>query len=269
MKLFTAEEVTVKLERLKVIPEYQEVLMMPDVDLDNPSEGYKLYQKSQKYCGTIQGKAPTDYSSMTTVNIPSPLPSLNGDQVCTLYQYLQFNGGISIIPTKEDGDCLFGAFRRGTDLPVEVADVHVRRLLLKVITNYHEFFFSLFKTPIAMQYGHVRETEEVIQGRIAKGTISEQDLRDQRLPGPFSFFGYLKHMSQNSSYGDDMMLMAMSMAWQMRVTVLDAETLFERRFRHNNRISKTDLLVIHCPSTQHFVSGGKRLFIFVRASAYS
>ena len=201
---------------------------------------------------------------MATVNIPSPLPALSGDQVCTLYQYLQFNGGISIIPTKEDGDCLFGAFRRGTDLLIEVADVHVRRLLLKVITNYHEFFFNLFKTPIAMQYGHAREPEEELQARIAAGTISEQDLRDQRMPGPFGFFGYLKHMSQNSSYGDDMMLMAISMVWKMRVTLLNAETLFERRFRHNNQISKTDLLVIHCPSTQHFVCGGKRLFIFIR-----
>ena len=157
-----AEEVSVKLERLKVIPDYQEILMMADVDYGNPTEGYQLYQKSQKYCGTIQGKAPRDHSSMATVNIPSPLPSLSGDQVCTLYQYLQFNGGISIIPTKEDGDCLFGTFRRGTDLPAEVADIHVRRLLLKVITNYHEFFFNLFKTPIAMQYGHARESEEAL-----------------------------------------------------------------------------------------------------------
>ena len=86
------------------------------------------------------------------------------------------------------------------------------------------------------------------------------------MPGPFSFFGYLKHMLQDSSYGDDMMLLAISMVWQMRVIVLGAETLFERRFRHNNRISKTDLLIIHCPLTQHFVCGGKLLYIFVRVS---
>ena len=234
MKLITAEEVSVKLERLKVIPDYQQVLILSAVDLANPSEGHQLYQQSQKYCRTVQGKAPTDHSTMETVNIPSPLPALNGNQVCTLYQYLQFNGGISIIPTKEDGDCLFGAFRRGTDLPAEVGDVHVRRLLLKVIVNYHEFFFDLFKTAIAMQYGHDRDPEEQILARIAAGTISARDLRDQRMPGPFSFFGFLKHMFQNSSYGDDMMIMAISMVWQMRVTVLDAETLFERRFRHNN-----------------------------------
>ena len=91
--------------------------------------------------------------------------------------------------------------------------MHVRRLLLKVIVNYHEFFFDLFKTATAMQYGHSRDPEKEIQARIAAGTISAEDLRDQRLPGPFSFFGYLKHMSQNSSYGDDMMLMAISMVW--------------------------------------------------------
>ena len=80
--------------------------MLADVDLANPSARHQLYQKSQKYCGTVQGKAPTDHSSMESVNIPLPLPALNGDQVCTLYQYLQFNGGFSMIPTKEDGDCL-------------------------------------------------------------------------------------------------------------------------------------------------------------------
>ena len=160
MKLITAEEVSVKLEHLKVIADYQQVLMMTNVDLVNPSEGHQLYMKSQRYCGTIQGKAPTDHSTMETVNIPSPLPALNANQVCTLYQYLQFNGGQSIIPTKENGDCLYGAFRRGTDLPVEVADVHVRRLLLKVIVNFHEFFFDLFKTAIAMQYGVTRDSQD-------------------------------------------------------------------------------------------------------------
>ena len=268
MKLITAEEVLVKLEHLRVIADYQQVLMMANVDLANPSEGHQLYMKSQRYCGTIQGKAPTDHSTMETVNIPSPLPALNGNQVCTLYQYLQFNGGQSIIPTKEDGDCLYGAFRRGTDLPVEVVDVHVRRLLLKVIVNFHEFFYDLFKTAITMQYGVTRDSQEELQKRITEGTISEQDLRDQRMPGPFSFFGYLKNMLQDSSYGDDLMLLAISMVWQMRVTVLDAETLFERRFRHNNWISKTDLLIIHCPSTQHFLCSGKRLYIFVRVSLF-
>ena len=164
MKLITAEEVSVKLERLRVIADYQQVLMMANVDLANPSEGHQLYMKSQRYCGTIQGKAPTDHSTMETVNIPSPLSALNGNQVCTLYQYLQFNGGQSIIPTKEDGDCLYGAFRRGTDLPVEVADVHVRRLLLKVIVNFHEFFYDLFETAIAMQYGVTRDSKNGREG---------------------------------------------------------------------------------------------------------
>ena len=84
MKLITAEEVSVKLERLKVIADYQQVLMMANVDLANPSEGHQLYMKSQRYCGTIQGKAPTDHTTMETVNIPSPLPALNGNSNTTV-----------------------------------------------------------------------------------------------------------------------------------------------------------------------------------------
>ena len=125
--------------------------------------------KSQRYCGTIQGKAPTDHSTMETVNIPSPLPALNGNQVCTLYQYLQFNGGQSIIPTKEDGDCLYGAFRRGTDLPVEVVmklitaeEVSVKLERLRVIADYQQVLMmangpcqSLRRPPIVHEESEV------------------------------------------------------------------------------------------------------------------
>ena len=230
MKLLTGEEVATHLERLQVIEDYQKVLMFPDFDLDNYTEGYNLYQASQRYSGSRQSKAPTSHKSMEGVNIPSPLPSLNGNQVCTLYQFLQYNGGYQMIPTKEDGDCLFGAFRRGTDLPAEVADVHVRRLVIKVMLNYHEFFFGFLQQAIAMVYGCVRDSEEVLLNRIATGDITADELRDQKLPEPFSFFGYLKFMLQNSSYGDDLIITIMSQIWQMRITVLDAENLFERRF---------------------------------------
>ena len=94
----------------------------------------------------------------------------------------------------------FGSFRRSTGLPYDCADVHVRRILLKGICNNHEFFFNLFKCSIAQTYGHDRDTEGELQRKIEAGEISPQDLREQRLPGPFSFLAWLRYMSRNSSY---------------------------------------------------------------------
>ena len=257
MKLLTAEEVKTKLERLKCIEEYNKVLLLTEADLDNPPAGHKIYQESQIYSGTPQGKAPEDHDSMAGVNIPSPLPYLDGDKVCKLYQYLQQNGGYQLIPTKEDGDCLFGAWRRGTALPIEVADAHVRRLVIRTMVSYHEFFFDQFKHQIALLYGHDRDSPEELQGHIDAGDYTTDQIREQRLPGPFSYYSYLKYMLNNSSYGDDMIILAMSQIWQQRITILDAEALFERRFRHNNIITKTDILIVHHASTQHFVGTGK------------
>ena len=257
MKLVTAEEVKTKLERLKFLDEYTKILHLPEADLDNPPAGHKIYQESQVYSGTPQGKAPLEHPDMAGISIPSPLPYLDGDKICKLYQFLQQNGGYHLIPTKEDGDCLFGAWRRGTALPVEVADAHVRRLLIKTMVTYHEFYFELLRHQIALSYGHERDTPEQLQENIDKGLYNTDQIREQRLPGPFSFYGYLKYMLKNSSYGDDMMVLALSQVWQMRITVLDAQDLFERRFRHNNTISKTDILIVHHSSTQHFVGTGK------------
>ena len=47
------------------------------------------------------------------------------------------------------------------------------------------------------------------------------------------------------------------MIWQMKITVLKAQDLSERRFRHRSRLAKTELLLIHCEETDHFVSAGK------------
>ena len=257
MKLFTAEEVRTKLERLKCIEEYTKPLLLIEANLDNPPQGHKIYQDSQVYSGTPQEKAPEEHDSMAGVNIPSPLPYLDGDKVCKLYQYLQQNGGYQLIPTKEDGDCLFGAWRRGTALPIEVADAHVRRLIVKTMINYHEFSYEQFKHQIALLYGHDRDSPEELQQHIDAGDYTTDQIREQRLPGPFSFYSYLKFMLQNSSYGDDMIILTMSQIWQQRITILDAGALFERRFRHNNIITKTDILIVHHSSTQHFVGTGK------------
>ena len=142
--------------------------------------------------------------------------------------------------------------------PAECADAHIRRVIIKVISHSHRFFFNLFKRSIAATYGLDRDTPEEIQQKIAAKKITEQELREASYPGPFSFHSWLKFMLKNSSYGDAMIVMAMSMLWNLKITVLNAERLFEIRFRHNSIISKADMVLVQSSQTEHYVAAGKR-----------
>ena len=149
----------------------------------------------------------------------------------------------------------------GVQVCLMTADVHVRKILLKGICNNHEFFFNLFKCSIAQTCGHDRDTEENLQRKIEAGEITPQDLREQRLPGPFSFLAWLRYVSRNSSYADIHIMMATSMMWNIRLTLLYAESLKEVRFRHHKRIAQADMVMVLCQDTEHIVSAGK---FFVR-----
>ena len=259
MKLLHPESVEAELVELEKIPAYTTLLKAAEIPDDHP--GHQLFQASVFYPSTIEGKAPNSFSFMADcTNMPSCYDTLDGQQICRMYQFLNNNGRFKIVPTNQDGDCLFGAFRRSTTLPAECADVHIRRLVVKASASHHDFFYLLFKRNIAMTYGLDRDPPEVLQERIRVGTISAQDLREQQLPGPFSFASYLRHMIKDSTYGDSNIIMAMSMIWNIKITCLYAESLFEIRFRHNQRITKADMVLVLSSETEHYVTAGKRLY---------
>ena len=259
MKLLPADCLAEAIQKLEETPEYTEPLLMRDSEEGN---GHRLFQSLMEPTYTISGKAPHDFKFMKNCsNITSPMEHLSGEQSCRLYEYLDNNGGYQLIPTEHDGDCCFGAMRRGTTWPYEVADTHVRRLVLKAICNFPDFFFDLYKHSLAMTYGLDRDTEEELQQKIEDGTATPDYLAAQRLPGPFSFAGFLKYLSNPSTYADVHVLMAMSMVWQIRITCLYAETLHELRFRHHKIIAQADLVFVVCSESDHFVSTGKRLHI--------
>ena len=51
------------------------------------------------------------------------------------------------------------------------------------------------------------------------------------------------------------------MMWQVGVTILKAETLHNIKFRHQQRVSNSDILLVHCLG-QHYVAAGE-LFLFL------
>ena len=251
MKLLSEKTVLDAFSQLQLIPAYSEVLTFQGVP---EGTGHKLFQSLMDHPKLITGKAPNEFQNMkNVVNIPSPLSSLNGRQLCRLYQFLNNNGQYRLLPTPEDGDCFYGAFRRGTNLPYDVADVHIRRLILKAICNNHEFFFNLYKCSIAQTYGCDRDPEE----ELARRKADAQYLREQRMPGPFSFMTYLRYMLKNSSYADIHIMMTASMMRNLRITILYAESCMETRIRHHKRIAQTDMVLVLCQDTEYIVSAGK------------
>ena len=238
-------------------PQYSTLLTFEAV-AEGP--GHALYQSLMEPTHSIVGKAPHDFKHMKRcTNIPSPLSHLTGDQSCKLYEFLDINGKYQLIPTEHDGDCCYGAFRRGTTLPYEVSDAHVRRVVVKALCQYHEFFYDIFSYSLAITYGLVRDSEEVLQQKIDAGTATPDYIAAQRLPGPFTYIDFLKFMSKSSSYADVHILLAMSMIWQLRITCLYADNLHELRFCHHKRLAQADLVIVACSSTDHFVSAGKQL----------
>ena len=142
-----------------------------------------------------------------------------------------------------------------------MADIHLRRAIIKIMSRHHQFFYETFHYAVAQQYGLYRYPEEELQQKINDGTISASDLKDQRMSGPLTWHEYLAFHLKPSTYADDIIICIVSMIWQMKITVLKAQDLTEKRFRHKNRLSKTELLLIHCEETDHFVSACKGFYI--------
>ena len=88
------------------------------------------------------------------------------------------------------------------------------------------------------------------------GKIKAGQSADFRLPGPFSFVTYCKHILQNKSWGDAHILTLISMMWQVTITSLNADTLGEICIRHDRPIDKADIVMIHAGG-DHYMGCGK------------
>ena len=126
------------------------------------------------------------------------------------------------------------------------------------MARHHKFFYETFHYAVSQQYGLYRYPEEELREMIESGTISAQDLKDQRMPGFFTWYEFLSFHLTPSTYADDIIVCVVSILWKMKITVLKAQDLTERRFCHNGRLSKAELLLVHCEDTDCFVSMSKR-----------
>ena len=122
-------------------------------------------------------------------------------QMAQLIAYLRKNGGFELRITQELGNCLYASILRGKSIKKEFSTMHLRRLLVVLLGNYPDFFFNLLKYSLATTYGQDRLDEREIARRKKAGKIKAGQSADFRLPGPFSFVTYCKHILENKSMG--------------------------------------------------------------------
>ena len=127
---------------------------------------------------------------------------------------------------------------------------------MKAICNNHEFFFNLYKCSLAQTYGCDRDPEE----ELARRKADAQYLREQRMPGPFSFMTYLRYMLKNSNYADIHIMMTASMMWNLMITILYAESCMETRIHHHKRIAQANNARIFRSDYIIFVRSRRKLF---------
>ena len=200
-------------------------------------------QKSENWVSNHPDiKMPPLYARQEKYKGGSGMYSLsNASELSRVGEYLHLNGKLEISPTPKDGACLYHAIRWGVDLPQEYVFQFLKRQIIMWMAENADYC--------------LQELGETIQG-VYGGTKQKEDE-----PGPFSFLGFLKHHMNDSAWGDEIIVAALSRMWQVTITILMADSLIERRLRHNRNLDKVDLCLVFC-GRNHYCGAGKILHFY-------
>ena len=125
--------------------------------------------------------------------------------------------------------------------------------MVMCLIEHKDFFWPLLKEHLRGNNEHVRLSKEEYERKTRDKTITDIEREDYLCPGPFCYVSYLESLSRPAFWGgEEMVIILFSMMWQVGVTILKAETLHNIKFRHQQRISNSDSLLVHC-SGQHYV----------------
>ena len=82
------------------------------------------------------------------------------------------------------------------------------------------------------------------------------------VPNPISFKEYLRSMMNKKTWGEDVVLYALSCMYDLKITVLQAQSLHEFRFRHNQPLHQVDMVLVYTGSN-HYLYASKYRFLDV------
>ena len=194
----------------------------------------------------IEGKAPPQFEEFRGKGqVSADIFNLSDmRQVMRLQRYLQDNGSYELFHTPKNGQCTFSSIRRGIQLPEEFRSNHLRFQLIHFIVENHEFCYGILEKVIKYEYGHHRISKEQYLAGMKAGTLTEGEIVDYQIPGPFSFVAYLKYIMEDSTWGDFGLLTLLGMMWQLTITVVNAEDLSQVKIRHRRPLENADLVLV-------------------------
>ena len=251
-----------EIDKLLQYPEYSQVLLMevPE-EKDLPPKKRKVQVEKghhqlpsiselshieEESESRIEGKPPAAHEKLRGAGpVSADIFNLSDmRQVMRLQEYLQENGSFEVCHTPKNGQCLFASIRRGLEIPEEYRSNHLRFQLVYFIVQNHKFCRDLLVNVIRYEYGHPRLTRQQYLKGMKEGTLTEGQIVDYQVPGPFSFISYLKHILEASTWGDQGLLTLISMMWQITITVINAEDLSQIKIRHRRPLDKVHLVVV-------------------------
>ena len=254
-----------ELDKLRGNKDYTEVL---ECDRYEPKEGEPSAGKKPKKDFLLDGmskksekileKPPRNRKNLFTGGQHSVeaygLSSM--EDLSRLVEYLEINGNFHLKHVPKDGTCMWRSMLECIMYSAEYQQVMLRRQLVLCLVQHASFFYKLLIEHIRAQYGPIRLSTSEYKQKKKVGTLTDVEEIDQNLPGPFSFLGYLEYLWKPVSWGDQGVLVAVAMMWQLKITVVTAEKLHQERIQHDGPMAEADMLLIFCGGN-HYVLAGK------------
>ena len=138
-----------------------------------------------------------------------------------------------IYQVKADHRCLYTALRRRLDCPVEYTSTHLKRQIIHYLALRAKEFVLYCNNHILHEYNN--------------------DVRRKN----FSFKTFLLYMLEEESWGDTITLHAVSILFNLRISVLFPQSLKATLIRHEIKdLAKVDALCLHTGGL-HYTAIGK------------
>ena len=203
---------------------------------------------------TRQGTTIQWYSHLSNVDIDTNrMVGLTSMEFYTrLIDYGARNGGYVPKVTQLRGSCMFHSIRKSIACPREYSNTHLRRQVICFIIDNFDILWPMLNFSIKGNYGHLRLTPEEYAAKESDGTLTDLEREDYNAPGPFSVILYLEQLARPSFFGDEIVLLVISMMWRVRIMVINGQTLAPIKIRHRGPAMKADMILVHC-NNNHYI----------------
>ena len=225
---------------------------------DPASEKVNMVESIVKSSDVVQGRKPSKKRSIFRggKHLASIFGLKDMGEVMELQEYLELNGNFNLKHVPKDGSCFFRSVLEQVLYPAEYQYMMLKRQMVLTVTEHPEFFFEALYLHIKGIYGVEKLTEAQYAAKVADGSITQQEIDDQDSPGPFSFVTYLEYLLKPNTWGDHSTIMILSMMWQVKITVVNAEDHKQQRFRHDSALKDADIVLVFCGG-YHYVPAGE------------